>query len=119
MTTFHALQRTQERAGFNIKRSARFVSNALKRGMTADSFASVERDYLNSYGFVNGCRAIAYNDFCFVVSEDNNCITMFALPKWFGKKRVFCGKQKIRDAKKYSLSYISSDQVDDDFVLIT
>jgi len=113
MTTFHALQRTQERAGLNLKQSSRFISNAIKRGLKADEFESAERDYLKSYEYSYGCYAIVYNSFCFIVSDGGICITMFTLPKWFGKKRLFYGKERVRDTKKFFLSYMNFDLEED------
>ena len=118
MTTIHAVQRTQERAGFNFKRSTRFISNAVKRGLKADAFESAERDYLKSYEYNNGCHAIVYNSFCFIVNNSGICITMFELPKWFGKKRLFFGKERVRDTKKFSLSYINFDFEEDNMDLL-
>ena len=112
MTTLHAVQRTQERAGMSARKAKRFVRNAVKRGLSADSFKSIEHEYLKSYDNKDGCRAVAYNSYCFVVSSEDVCITMFALPDWFGKNNKNKKKQKLRDVTKYSLGCLFDDQDD-------
>ena len=106
MTTYHAIQRTQKRAGFNLESSERFIANAVKRGRSAEMFNAKEREYLQRQEAKKGYQTIVYNSFCFIVSDDGFCVTMFALPAWFEKKRHYVGKQRIRDAKKYVLWYI-------------
>ena len=114
MTTYHAIQRTKERAGLNKRTGTRFITNAIKRGRGAEAFGSVEREYLR-HESKDGYRAIAYNAFCFIVSKDNNCVTMYPLPSWFGKKRYYQGKLKIRDTKKYICDYAQPEPYCDVF----
>ena len=99
MLTNHSLERTQERAGYNARTSARLISNALERGKEADNFGLREREYLLTKT-AHGRRAVIYNSFCFIFAADNYCITMHSLPKWFGKT-LYDGKHKIRNARKY------------------
>ena len=113
MTTYHAVKRAQERAGMSIGKAERFVRNAVKRGLGADSFKSIEYEYLKSYDNADGCRALAYNSYCFVVSSDDVCITMFALPDWFGKNNKNKKKKKLCDVTKRSLSCLVEDYEDD------
>ena len=100
MTTLHALQRTYERTRFDLATSERFILNAIKRGKPADAFRAREREYLQSKEIKYGHWTVVYNFFCFIFSEAGDCITMFPVPKWFGKK-LYDGKQEIRNAKKY------------------
>ena len=121
MTTYHAVQRTQERAGMNASKAERFVKNAVKRGLGAEAFKSIEHEYLKSFNDESGCRAIAYNSYCFIVSVDDVCITMFSLPNWFGKNnkdKQHKKKQKLRDVTKYTLGYLLDEQEDDVFSYI-
>ena len=111
MTTLHALQRTNERTGFNLKTSKRFILTALKRGKGAENFSTREKEYLLQTE--DGKRAIVHNSYCFIVSEENVCITMFQTPKWFGKKSQYNGKNKIKNAKKY-LRYSDYYEMEDD-----
>ena len=104
MTTFHSIQRTQERTGFNVRTSERFIENAIERGKGAEAFSAKERDYLLHKEEQDGCRAIIYNTYCFIVNSDDRCVTMYSAPKWFGKKR-YDGKREIRDVKKYARFY--------------
>jgi len=100
MLTYHSLERTQERTGFNARTSARLISNALERGKTSENFNARERDYIIGKS-LNGHRAVIYNSYCFIFAADNFCITMYPLPIWFGKTR-YDGKNKIRNARRYT-----------------
>ena len=111
MITNHALQRTQERTGFNPETSKRFITNAIQRGKSAESLNSREREYLSQP--IADRRAMVYNSYCFIVSKDDVCITVFGAPKWFGKKAQFHGKERIRDAKKY-LRYSDKYKMEED-----
>jgi len=115
MTTYHALQRAQERTGYNIKKSAKLISNAIKRGRSAETFNSIEREYLLHKQHRYGCGAIVHNSYCYIISRDNTCITMYPLPAWFGKKRLYHGKIKIRNVKKYTQSYSQHEIEYDDY----
>ena len=114
MTTYHSIKRTVERTGYNAKASERIIMNAMTRGKNAESFPTREREYLEkteSKG--EGCRVIVYNGYCFILRDDY-CITMYPLPKWFGKKQ-HDGKRKIRDAKKYMRFNANYDELDNEF----
>jgi hypothetical protein len=113
MTTYHAIERTQERAGYNTERSKKFIANAIKRGQSANSFNSTEREYLQHLERKAGCRVIAYNSFCFIINKNGICVTMWALPNWFGRKIHCSGKKVIRDTRKYTLRYVEPDHEDE------
>ena len=100
MTTLHALQRTNERTGFNLKTSERFISNAIQRGKGAENFIDRERHYLLQAA-EDSKKALVYNSYCFIISADNICITMFPVPKWFGKKMQYSCKNKIKRTRNY------------------
>ena len=109
MTTLHALQRTNERTGFNRKTSERFISNAIERGKGAEDFIDRERHYLLQ-AVEEDKKALVYNSYCFIVSSSNICITMFPVPKWFGKKKNFIGKNKeARRCKSYKNYFETED----------
>jgi hypothetical protein len=97
MTTRHGLKRTKERTGYNERKAMCFINNAIERGKSVDNLAGAEKDYLMNKE-TGGCRALLYNSYCFIVSEDNRCITMFAARN---KKRLYNGKVRIRDPRKY------------------
>jgi len=99
MITDHALKRTCARTGYNPKTSERFIETALERGKSANEFASKERNYLLRKAN-GGCRLMVHNSYCFIVSKDDYCITMYSVPEWFGKIR-YDGKREIRNVKKY------------------
>ncbi len=101
MATVHSLGRIKERAGLNEKRAYKMIDLALQRGKTADHFTSWERNFLLNES-KNNKTAIAYNNYCYIVGENGFCITLFPLPNWFGKKKHFDGKERIRNIKAYS-----------------
>ena len=100
--TKHSIERMKERRGINAKKAEKRIKQAILRGKSFSKFSSREREYLRHYE-ANGCRALAYDGFCYIISEENKCITLFALPEWFLQKKRFIGKKKIRDYRKYVL----------------
>lgn len=100
MCTKHSVERAKERTPYNGKTAVRFVENGIARGKTAKDFRQKEREYLENCAY-NNCVAKAYNGFCLIISDTGNCVTIYRLPEWFGKKRYFDGKQRVRNAKKY------------------
>lgn len=108
MTTFskstvHCLDRAKERAGFNERKAEKMIELALKRGKRAQDFSSWEHDYLCAEA-CDECIAVAYNGYCYIINPEGFCITLYPLPAWFGKKKHFNGKERIRDYKKYCKS---------------
>ena len=107
--TLHSIERAKERMGYNEKNAHRQINRALERGKRAEDFSSWERNYLESE-CGETTVAIAYNGFCYIVSDTGLCLTMYELPAWFGKKKHFDGKEKIRNMKAYSRNYIMDKQ---------
>lgn len=101
--TTHSIERVKERIGLNQKRAERLIMLAMQRGKTADDYTSMERNYLKNKE-KGECIAIVFAGYCFLVSYDGACKTIVALPDWFGKKKHFDGKERIRDYKKYCKS---------------
>ena len=101
MATFHSLERAKQRAGLNERRAYKMIDLALTRGKTAASFKSRERDYLENATQADRV-AVAYNNYCYIFSDAGRCLTMYPLPKWFGKKKHFDGKERIRNMKVYA-----------------
>lgn len=105
ITTYHGVQRAKERGNLkNIRTAEKQISLALSRGKVAEDFSSWERDYLSKEAH-DGCVAIAYNNFCYIVNTAGVCVTMHALPSWFGKKRQYNGKERIRNFKQYNRNH--------------
>ena len=109
MTTYHGLTRMQERTGFNESTARRQINRALERGKTAEFFSSWERKFLEQEAR-NGCKALAYNGFCYIVNADGYCVTAYPLPVWFGKKKRFDGKERIRNPKAYAKYHVERKQ---------
>ena len=100
-TTAHGLERAKERMDCSEKKAIRTIEQAISRGKHAEDFSSKERDFLKRLE-TNNCIAVAYNKFCYIINELGACVTMYALPTWFGKKRHFVGKERIKNLKAYS-----------------
>ena len=99
--TKHSIDRAMERRNFKNQRAAeRNIARAIKNGKRAEDFSSWERSFLLGEAR-DDCTAIAYNNFCYIVNSQNVCVTLYPLPVWFGKKKRFDGKERIRDYKKY------------------
>lgn len=88
--TYHCISRAKERGGLNKKRAKRIIDNAKTRGITSDKCRwSKDRMYLEERTKDN-CIAVAYNGYCFILDKDTkNCITMYSLPRYFGKKKTY------------------------------
>ncbi|SES90161.1 hypothetical protein SAMN02910413_1177 [Pseudobutyrivibrio sp. C4] len=103
MVTLHSIERTTERTGLNRKASVRMMENAYNRGIDANQFSTVEKEYLERKAD-DGTIIKYYAGYCFIFSCEGLCITMYKAPTWFGK-RHFDGKNRIRNLKKYNKKY--------------
>ena len=112
MITLHSLERAKERMGLNKKAALKQIKHALERGKTYEQFSSWEKNFLSKEAY-GDCIAIAYNGFCYIFNNENDCITMYQLPVWFGKKKHFDGKNRIRNYKSYSKNMIQEDRFDE------
>jgi len=99
--TKHSLQRVKERCNIKNSQSAiNTIQRARLHGKDASKYTSCEREYLENAGQGN-CTAFAYNNFCYIFSDQGKCVTVYALPEWFGQKKHFDGKNRIRNYRKY------------------
>ncbi len=102
----HSLERAKERAGLNRKRAEKMMSLARERGIGYEECKwSDDREYLL-------CKtdslkvAKAYNGFCFIFDRTNQeCVTMFALPKCFGKKKTYYAASERKMNARYEMMY--------------
>lgn len=88
--TQHCLDRMKERVGCNPKGAKRMLNLARERGVRyEDCRWSIDRRFLESKTD-EYTEAIAYNGYCFIMEKSTQkCITVYSLPKYFGKKKVF------------------------------
>lgn len=88
--SIHSINRAKERSGLNRKKALKMMELAKKRGITFEECKwSIDRKYLENRTDENAL-AIAYNGYCFIMDRDTmNCITMYKLPKTFGKKTFY------------------------------
>lgn len=111
MTTGHCLKRAKQRIGINKKVAERQIKLAWERGKRSNQCTSWEKNYLNRAVY-NDKIPIAYNGYCYVFTEEGNCLTMYPLPSWFGKKKRFEGKKRIANYKKYyKNNYVIADSM--------
>lgn len=102
--TVHSMERIKERAGMkNSEEMARYITSAVTKGKPAEEYTSAERKYLEKVSQKESNRkAVTYDGKCFIFTADKTiCITMFPLPAWFGKKKHYDGKTKIRHPYRY------------------
>lgn len=102
MTSCHSLKRAKERFGFNRKYAASVIENGIQRGRAACSFRpGAEKEWLECRS-QRGFEALAYNGLCIIVSPEGNCVTVYELPRWFGKKvRFDHHNRRIRNCIRY------------------
>lgn len=100
--TVHGAERMKERCNLKSQKNiAKSIELAIQRGKRAEDLSSWERNFIEKDNR-NDCTAIAYNGYCYIIGPNNVCITIYALPTWFGKKKLFNGKERIRNIRKYS-----------------
>ena len=107
--SFHSIERAKERIGYNKRNAERQIDRAIARGKTAEHFSSWERKFLHGE-CSESATAIAYDNFCYIISETGVCKTLYPLPAWFGKKKHFNGKEKIRKMKSYTRNHPSYNE---------
>lgn len=86
----HSVHRAKERGGLNKKKALKMMELAKKRGVTSKECTwSIDKNYLE-FRTNDECVAVAYNGYCFILERNTmNCVTMYSLPKYFGKKKTF------------------------------
>lgn len=100
--TIHGTHRVKARRNLKNQRSVeKSVQLAYNRGKRAEDCSSWERNFL-SMKPQNDCTAVAYNNYCYIFNSSGVCVTLYPLPAWFGKKKRFDGKERIRNYKQYS-----------------
>ena len=99
--SIHGVDRAKDRCNMkNVRMAERNAVRAMQRGKRAEDYTSWEREYLGKEA-LGDCMAVAYNDYCYIFNPDGVCVTMYHLPAWFGKKKRFDGKERIRNYKRY------------------
>lgn len=99
--TQHGADRAKERCNLkSIHAAEKNVNLAIQRGKRAEDLTSWERSFLSKEAN-SDCTAIAYNNFCYIFNADGVCVTIYRLPAWFGKKKHFNGKERIKNYKQY------------------
>ena len=101
----HSYKRAKERAGLPRKRAERMIELARTRGMEyTDCSWSIDKHFLERKSDEE-TKAVAYNGYCFILNRETlACITMFALPKHFGKKKTFYGAKDADYRQEYDIA---------------
>ena len=86
----HCYERAKERGVLNRKSAEQFIGLARARGIGYEECTRfMDKRYLMDRTTDNK-KAVAYNGFGFIFnSETLECITIFNLPKDFGKKKTY------------------------------
>ena len=109
IVTVHGVSRAKERCNVkNVRSAEKNIMLALQRGKRAEDLTSWERAYLSKEAH-DDCTAIAYNNFCYIVNPAGVCVTLYPLPSWFGKKKHFNGKDRIRNYRQYCRNIVTFD----------
>ena len=99
----NSIDRVKERAGLNKKRARKMMDLARARGIRShECHWNVDRNFMESK-CNDEVEAVAYNGYCFILERQTmHCITVFALPKNFGKKKTYYDKTSRRENQGYS-----------------
>lgn len=105
--TYHSYVRAKERAGLSRKRAERLMELAKYRGIGyEDCKWRMDKNYLMNRTDERS-KAVAYNGYCFILdSETLECITMYSLPRHFGKKKTFYGTESRNEIFEYEEAYV-------------
>lgn len=104
IATQHSIDRAMERIRLNEREAVRKIDIAMQRGKTAENYTSSrECKYLENQSA--NAIAVAFDNFCYLFSYQGQCITVYALPDWWEKKKMYNGKEKIRKPRKYFSFY--------------
>ena len=63
IASFHSIERSKERIGYNKRLAEKEIDRALTRGKRAEDYTSWEREYLQG-ACGETTIAVAYNNFC-------------------------------------------------------
>ncbi len=101
MTSCHSIERAKERIGINARTAEHVMRNALERGKDKTDFGWRQQNWLTAKETACGCRALIYNDYCFIVNQYDLIVTLYKLPGWFMQANRYDGKKRIRNRAKY------------------
>lgn len=103
-TTRHGLERTMERTGLKKQKALRMIRLAWERGQRlCDLDSSWQRYYsrFDRQSFNGPTQMRFYNGYVFIFSHQGSLITMLNEHERHGRKRLYDGKVRVRDAHKY------------------
>ena len=104
--SLHSVRRAKQRAGLNKKKALRMMELAKTRGITSEECSwSKDRKFLENRSNEDSI-AVAYNGYCFILDRPTmNCITMFKLPRCFGKKKTYYKENKRQHNYCFEIEY--------------
>lgn len=91
MTSCHSIERAKERIGINARTAEHVMRNALERGKDKTEFGWRQQSWLTAKETACGCRALIYNDYCFIVNQDDLIVTLYKFDDTF-MSAVFDGQ---------------------------
>ncbi len=97
--TSHYIARAKERLGLNRKAAIVAMEHAYERGAACTRFSSAERRYIEDR-MAQGTDVLVYQGSCFLFMN-GNCLTVYKLPAWFGKRTYTETGMPVRNARKY------------------
>ena len=109
--SYHSLIRMEQRQGMKEEKAKRQIKNAMQRGKRTGDFSSWERKYLSTLCNA-GTYPVVYDGWCYIFTDEGVCATTHSLPIWFGKKKRFDGKEKIKNVKRYFSYYTKNSGID-------
>ena len=99
MITRHSLEMAHERLGLNEKKARRNIELAYTRGKRTDAFRGSDLRYLMAR-CEEGCVPVVYQDAIYIFNPEGVCVTVYQAPRWFGSRRSYDGKERVRDMRR-------------------
>lgn len=103
-TTLHGLERTMERAGLKESKALRMIRLAWERGQRLSDLDSNWQRYYKRFErpiYDGPSQMRFYNGFLFIFNACGELITMVREHERHGRKRLYDGKVRVRDARRY------------------
>ena len=105
MYTTHSVERVMERGDRSLKEAIVDINRAWYEGSRGEEFGGREREYLEGRTS-DRIYPIVFRRNVYLFDNDGNCVTMYPVPKWFGRElKQKAVKPRKLDIRRYLMEY--------------
>ena len=98
--THKGISKLQEYTNLSKEACQKLIRRAYVNGIDIEDLPSKEKAHFANYIDTTKRTGLVYGEYCFVFA-DNYCVNVLKQPK----KANYCGKDKIKNLKKYTKHY--------------